>query len=91
MKKLFFSSYHIIKSFEKPNTQVTNFSLILARNLSVDQPSPEASADYTYRDLDYSGQDQKTGFKTDRQTPLFSYCFIIHCIMEYIQKLLCGK
>ena len=40
------------------------------------QPRPD---DYTCRDLDYSGN-----HKTE-----FSYCFIIQCFIENIQKLLC--
>ena len=42
-----------------------------------DQPRPEAEADYTCRDLDYSG------YHTE-----FNYCFIILCFLENIQKLL---
>ena len=41
----------------------------------------KVEADYTCRDLDYSGYHK---MKTSS-----SYCFIIHCFMENIHKLLC--
>ena len=39
----------------------------------------KVEADYACRDLDFS----------DITKTEFSYCFIIHCFMENIQKLLC--